>query len=90
MTLQGTFSKDLLHYRIYETEQEMGESAAEFVKDEISKAIRDKGHANLILATGTSQFMFLDSLKSKAIDWQKVNVFHLDEYKGISDQWGCC
>jgi len=37
-----------------------------------------------VAATGTSQLDFLDALtKAKAIDWQQVEMFHLDEYVGL-------
>ncbi len=63
----------------------MGKAAADFVEEKLVETIDRKGSANLILATGASQFKFLDALKEKDIDWQKITVFHLDEYKGISD-----
>ncbi len=37
-----------------------------------------------MLATGTSQFAFLDGLTSTAgLEWNKVAAFHLDEYVGM-------
>lgn len=57
--------------------KEAGKAAAEM----IIKAIADKGYANVILATGTSQFETLNQLISgNGIDWSKVAMFHLDEY----------
>lgn len=62
--------------------QAAGKSAAELIR----KAIEEKGGANIILATGTSQFETLNQLISeKNIDWSKVVVFHLDEYIGLPD-----
>lgn len=81
-----SFTKDLLNVRIYETSGEMGQAAAEFVEQKLQEAIQQKGSANLILATGASQFSFLEALKRKTIEWDKITVFHLDEYKGLSDQ----
>src|SRR5688572_28990566 len=46
----------------------------------IREAIAIKGTANIILATGTSQFETLNQLIAEGIDWSKVNLFHLDEY----------
>ncbi len=40
----------------------------------------------MILATGTSQLSFLEAIKKKDIAWDKITVFHLDEYKDMSDQ----
>ncbi len=64
----------------------MGHGAADYVEEKLKEAIHRKGFANLILATGTSQFPFLEALKERDIDWKKITVFHLDEYKGISDR----
>ncbi|HEX8278229.1 MAG TPA: glucosamine-6-phosphate deaminase, partial [Segetibacter sp.] len=45
----------------------------------------ENGSANIILATGTSQFQTLHQLVSEpGIDWSKVIMFHLDEYIGLS------
>lgn len=49
----------------------------------IQAAIKEKGSANVILATGTSQFETLRQLITADIDWGKVNMFHLDEYIGL-------
>jgi len=50
----------------------------------IREAIEKQGFANIILATGTSQFETLNQLLAeKDIDWSKVTVFHLDEYLGL-------
>ena len=86
--LQATksFTKDQLKVRIFQSSKEVGQAAAEFVEKQLKKAIQQKGSANLILSTGASQFSFLEALKEKTIEWDKITVFHLDEYKGISDQ----
>ncbi len=42
------------------------------------------GRANIILATGASQFAMLDELvAADRIDWNVVTAFHLDEYVGM-------
>ena len=65
----------------------MGRVAGEKAADLIRNAIQEKGSANIILATGTSQFETLRQLiLEKDIDWGKVTMFHLDEYIGISDE----
>ena len=70
---------------IYDTPEDMGRAAADYVEGKLKDAIAQKGSANLIFATGASQFTFLKALKGKEIDWQKITVFHLDEYCGIPD-----
>ncbi len=40
----------------------------------------------MIAATGASQFEFLDALTARpGVDWPRVEMFHLDEYVGVSD-----
>jgi glucosamine-6-phosphate deaminase len=64
--------------------QDIGRAAGNAAADAIKSAIHDRGEANIILATGTSQFEVLKQLISeKQIDWANVNMFHLDEYIGL-------
>lgn len=67
------------------TKQELGKKAAIKGADLIRKAIHENGQANIIVATGASQFEMLGELVKEEIDWSKVTAFHLDEYIGISD-----
>ena len=68
------------------TKEELGKSAALNAAKLIKKAIGKNGVANIIVATGASQFEMLEELVKEDIDWSKVTAFHLDEYIGISDQ----
>lgn len=64
--------------------EELGQLAGKTGANLLRKAIQKQGIANIILATGTSQFETLKQLLAeKDIDWSKVTVFHLDEYLGI-------
>jgi glucosamine-6-phosphate deaminase len=82
-----TFEVGLLSVEIHDTEEDLGRAAAHFVAAELRRAVAGREEANLVLATGTSQFTFLDALKRDAtIRWDRLNVFHLDEYRGISAQ----
>jgi len=66
---------------IYKTKQEMGAAAAAAAARAIEKAIKEHGRANIILATGASQFEMLKNLvQAGTVDWPKVTMFHLDEY----------
>ncbi len=76
--------KDKLLVQVYETVESMGKAAATSVAAKLNEAIQNKGFANLILATGASQFSFLENLQKENIDWKKITVFHLDEYKDMS------
>ena len=69
---------------VYRTKQELGAAAGTAAAEQIKEAIESKGKANIIVATGTSQFETLKSLVGMSgIDWSKVTMFHLDEYIGL-------
>ena len=72
--------------KIFETKKEMGKAAAEQAAKILKSAIGEKGKAVFIVATGASQFEFLEYLTSiPSIDWSKTVMFHLDEYIGLSE-----
>jgi glucosamine-6-phosphate deaminase len=63
---------------------ELGRAAAECGAGLLRAALAQKGEANIILATGASQFEMLSELVAAAgIAWDRVTVFHLDEYAGL-------
>ena len=69
---------------VFESKEEMGAAAASAATETIRAAIADRGQANIILATGASQFEMLKHLTTgKEIDWSTVVMFHLDEYVGL-------
>lgn len=69
---------------VYENKEGMGAAAACNAADGIRIALASKGYANIILATGASQFEMLSVLATiPDIDWSCVNMFHLDEYIGL-------
>ncbi|MBA4850189.1 glucosamine-6-phosphate deaminase [Emticicia sp. BO119] len=71
---------------VSENNRELGEKAGKSAAEKIRKTIAENGQANIILATGSSQFQtLLNLLNDNAIDWSKVNMFHLDEYIGLSE-----
>jgi glucosamine-6-phosphate deaminase len=69
----------------FNDKREMAAAAAEQAAAILRQAIETQGKARLIAATGTSQFEFLEILAGlEGIDWQKVEMFHLDEYIGLA------
>ena len=67
----------------------MGQAASAQGANVLREVLAKKGRANIIVATGASQFETLKCLvKEPGIDWSKVTVFHLDEYVGISEAHG--
>jgi len=86
MTTIKSFYKDKLKVEIFGKTEDMGKDAASFVAVKLNQAIKDRGHANLIIGTGASQYPLLEFLLKKELDWTKISIFHLDEYIGISDK----
>jgi len=69
----------------FETRQDLGKHAGKLGAEWIKQVIAERGEANIILATGQSQFETIETLIATAgIDWSKVRMFHLDEYIGMS------
>jgi glucosamine-6-phosphate deaminase len=70
--------------KVFNDKSSLGKAAAQKAAATIRSAIRDRGQARVIAATGTSQLEFLAALtESSDIDWGRVEVFHLDEYIGL-------
>lgn len=64
--------------------KDLGRRAAADGAARLRAAIAERGGANLIVATGASQFEVLAALvAAEGIDWSKVTGFHLDEYIGM-------
>ena len=64
----------------------MARVAAEEAASILREAIQKNGKARIIAATGAAQFAFLEVLtRLPDIDWQQVEMFHLDEYIGIPE-----
>jgi glucosamine-6-phosphate deaminase len=75
--------------KCFNDKHEMAKVAAEQAGSILREAIKEQGKARLIAATGAAQFEFLEALTSlPGIEWQKVEMFHLDEYIGIPASHG--
>jgi glucosamine-6-phosphate deaminase len=73
-----------MNLKVLKDKVTLGKAAAEQAARAIRSAIRDRGQARIIAATAASQLEFLDALtRNPGIDWQSVEVFHLDEYVGL-------
>jgi len=70
--------------KLFDKVEELGKQAALYGAQAIRHAIHKNGHAFIVLATGSSQFIMLEQLvQLPDIDWTAVSVFHLDEYIGL-------
>lgn len=70
---------------VHPDKEAAGATAAGLATVFLQKAIEQRGRANLILATGASQFEMLQNLVKSEVDWSCVTCFHLDEYTGMDD-----
>src|SRR5690606_30438255 len=75
-----TFKRFSMNITETDNPKQLGQVAGRRAATIVNEAIKEMGHANVILATGTSQFETLNQLLSESIDWSKVTIFHLDEY----------
>ncbi len=76
-----------MEIQVFDTKLELGRAAARRAAAAIGEAIARAGEARVIAATGASQFEFLDALvATPGVDWWRVDMFHLDEYVGVSDR----
>jgi glucosamine-6-phosphate deaminase len=70
---------------ILESKSALGAAAAAHAARVLREALAREGRARVIAATGASQFEFLEALTATdGIDWSHVEIFHLDEYVGLS------
>ena len=75
-----------MNIKVLKNRDEIGRMAAHDAAEIIRNTTREKGVANIILATGTSQFEVLKHLAGRSdIDWSAVVLFHLDEYLDIPE-----
>src|SRR3954466_12073990 len=67
--------------KIMPDKAQMGKAAAAAGAEHICRAIAERGEANIIVATGASQFEMLGELvQQPGVNWNHVTGFHLDEY----------
>ena len=76
------FTKDLLKVKIYDTEEEMGRASAECIARAIL-GLQNKEEINILVSTARSQEAMFQVLQKKELPWEKINVFHVDEYIGL-------
>ena len=73
----------MMKLSISRTSDEMGRKAAEKTAELIRQTISEQGEARILVSTGQSQFEFFEALIQMDIPWDKVEIFHLDEYVGL-------
>jgi glucosamine-6-phosphate deaminase len=64
---------------------QLSRAAAQQSASSLQASVRAQGYARLVAATGTSQLEFLEALTIiPGVEWQRIELFHLDEYVGLS------
>jgi glucosamine-6-phosphate deaminase len=73
-----------MQIHVFSNKTELGAAAARAGAERIRAALRSTGRATIVVATGASQFEMLAALAAEPdVRWDKVTVFHLDEYTGM-------
>ena len=89
MSVQPVESRaiDRMQLHIFESKEKLGQRAAEDLAALLTCLVEKQGKASVILAAGNAQLDFFGALrKLKAVPWDRVTLFHMDEYLGMSDQ----
>jgi glucosamine-6-phosphate deaminase len=82
-----TVAYDQLRVSIFDSIDALAASAADDLAAILRQAIAEQGSAAVILATGNSQLAFFQRLQARQdIAWQRVTIFHMDEYMGLPEQ----
>jgi glucosamine-6-phosphate deaminase len=72
--------------RTFPSTASMAEAAAADIAATLTDAAGARGQANAMFATGNSQLEMLDALsRYGGVPWNLIQVFHMDEYVGMSD-----
>jgi glucosamine-6-phosphate deaminase len=75
---------DALAVRVFENRQNMGTAAGIDIAAKIRELLANREVLRIVFAAAPSQNEMLAYLANdKAIDWSRIDVFHMDEYVGL-------
>lgn len=74
-----------MQLNIFEHADQAGLEAARACENILREILEEKGSARIVLSTGASQFEFLSHFVKMNIEWDKVEMFHLDEYIALPE-----
>jgi glucosamine-6-phosphate deaminase len=74
-----------MNIHVEKNQKMLGAGAASHIASLLREAIKEKKAARILLSTGASQFETIAGLTKEDVDWSKVEMFHLDEYVGLSE-----
>jgi glucosamine-6-phosphate deaminase len=80
------FHAGTANIHVLQSREALGAAAAQKAVELIESAIEKNGRARIMVATGNSQLDLIGALvRVRGIAWRLVEVFHMDEYVGISE-----
>lgn len=75
-----------MQVNVLPSKTEAGSAAAKHAANSLLRVLAKSNTVRIIAATGASQLDFLQFLTATpGIDWNRVEMFHLDEYIGLPD-----
>jgi glucosamine-6-phosphate deaminase len=74
---------DSLEVIVHPDRAALGEAAASRVAESIRVACATRGDARVIFACAPSQDEFFAALVRKSVAWERVTLFHMDEFVGL-------
>jgi glucosamine-6-phosphate deaminase len=81
------FVVDKMPVSVFDSIDAMGAAAARDLAAILRESVAKSGYASIIVATANSQLSFYAALRALPdIPWDRITVFHMDEYLGLSDQ----
>ena len=74
-----------MQIKIADSRLGMGKYVATTAAEHLRSVLAVQPEANIVVATGSSQFEVLECLiQTAGIEWSRINGFHLDEYLGLA------
>jgi glucosamine-6-phosphate deaminase len=80
-----SFTVGELAVEIHRDSSALGSRGAALARDCLVRAVAERGSARMIAATGNSQFPLVSALADESIPWDRITVFHMDEYIGLDE-----
>ncbi len=79
------FTREDLKVTVYPNKEIAGAAGAAVAADELRAMLARQAEVAVLFASAVSQDQFLAALRDqRGVDWNRVSVFHLDEYAPIS------
>ncbi len=75
-----------LEVLVAETDQALGEAAAEDLATVVKAELAKKDEVAIIMALGAAQAAFYTALRARTdIEWSRITVLHVDTYMGVKE-----